>query len=281
MRDRTLSVLSRLICRWPWLFLLAGVLLAAGAAYLTVNFLGFKTSRNDLIGRDSEYWRLYSEYAKEFHAEEDYIIVVEGDQPTRNRDAVNALAKALLTPENNRDEAFPGSQRFVADDVFYRVDFDALKRRYLYFLDVKDLNEIRGSLKDFKQLLAILQQRPQLDTFFDAMNQMLQQMETAPEAQRRQMEAFLPTITAIVKQMGAPPTEEDASGLLSPWAGAFFSEEMLSEAEQQLKWKGYHAFRDGKMFIMLIHPRAESDAEATAPHAQTIEKMRRIMGSSL
>lgn len=259
------------------MFLLAGVTLATVAGLYTARALEFKTSRNDLIGRDSEYWRLYSEYAKEFRAEEDYIVVVESDKPARNKAAIDALAKALLAPENNRPDKFVAAQVFAPEDVFYRVDFDALKRRFLYFLDVQDLVEIRNSIKDFKQLVAVLEQKPELASFFDAMNQMLEQMETASDAERKRMEAFVPTITAIINQMAQPPNEDDEGELLSPWASAFFSEEMLSEAEQQFKWKGYHAFRDGKMFIILIHPRAGQSGDSPAPHEATIAKIRSVM----
>ena len=275
-----LSKLAAAICRWPWVFVVTGIAIAAAAAVYTARSLEFNTNRNDLIGRNSEYWRLYSEYAREFSDEEDYVIVVEGDQPAQNKAAVDALVKALLAPENNPSPAdSPTAQQFNADDVFYRVDFDALQNHFLYFLDVKDLNEINASLKDFKQLVAVLQQKPELATFFDAMNQMLQQMETAPEADRRRMEAFLPTIIAIVNQMADPRSGKDEAGLLSPWASAFFSEEMLGQAEDQMRWKGYNVFAKGKMFLMLIHPRASESAQGTALDKATVPKLRRILAS--
>ena len=43
--------------------------------------------------------------------------------------------------------------------------------------------------------------------------------------------------------------------LLSPWASAFFSPEMLGEAEEQMRWQGYQTFRKGQMFLLLVHPR--------------------------
>src|SRR5437870_6362004 len=166
MRRRYLTGLSSAICHRPWLFVLGGVLLAVAAAIYTARALEFKTSRNDLIGRDSEYWRLYSEYAREFRSEEDYIVVVESDQPARNRAAIDALGQALLVPENNPNPVDSAvAQQFTAADLFYRVDYDALKRWFLYYLSVDDLKQIRDSVKDFKQLVDILQHEPKLHTF--------------------------------------------------------------------------------------------------------------------
>ena len=250
--------------------------MAVAAGLYTARSLEFKTSRNDLIGRDSEYWRNYSEYAREFRAEEDYIILVESDQPARNRAAVDALVEAVVAPANNPHPGDPATaQKFVAEDVFYRVDFNAMKPWFLYYLSVDDLRQIRDSIKDFKQLLAILEHDPTLSTFFESMSRMLDQMATAPDAQRRQMEAFLPTITGIVTQMAEFQGQEAKNELLSPWASAFFSADMVGEAEQQMQWQGYQTFQHGKMFVVLVHPQAGTGAKVT--HEATIPKLRRII----
>jgi hypothetical protein len=258
-------------------FVVAGVLLAGAASFYAARRLEFKTSRNDLIGRDSEYWRLYSEYAREFQSEEDYIIVVEGDQPARNRAVIDTLVTTVLAPANNPAPGdASGAQLFTHDDLYYRVDFDALKKWFLYYLAIDDLKQIQGSIKDFKQLLAILEHRPKLDTFFDSMNQMLLQMDSAPEVQRRQMEAFLPTVSAIVGQMGTFNGQEEEGALLSPWASAFFSQEMVGQAEEEMRWQGYQTFRKGQMFLLLVHPRVDHGT-ADALHEATIPKVRRII----
>ena len=99
-----------------------------------------------------------------------------------------------------------------------------MEKWFLYYLSRAELVQIGDSLKDFNQLVNLLQANPRLATFFEAMNQMLQQMETAPVEQRRRMEAFLPTITGIVKQLGEQADGPAKWQLLSPWASAFFSE---------------------------------------------------------
>ena len=272
--------LAGVICRRPWVFLTLGLALSAIAGFYAICFLQFKTSRNDLIGRDSEYWRLYSEYAREFRDEEDYLLVLESQNPSRNREATDALVNALLAPENNpHSDDSENAQQFTPDDVFYRVNYDALQRWFLYFLGTNDLAEIRGSVKDFKQLVAVLEARPELPTFFDAMNQMLQQMATAPDAQRQRMTSFLSTVTGIVNQMATFHGTNAEAAFLSPWASAFFSEEALGEAEQQMQWQGYNVFNKGRTFMVLVHPRPPAGAppETLAPHDATVPKLRRII----
>lgn len=275
-RKRYLAGLADVINRWPWLFVLAGLAVAmASGAYAWRN-LEFKTSRNDLIGRDSEYWKLFSEYAKEFRAEEDYIVLVEGKKPARNREAIDAVVKALLAPANNpnpRDAQT--AQQFSPNHLYYHVDYEALRPWFLYYLSDADLLQIRAGLKDFKQLLAILERDPRLSTFFGSMNQMFQQMALASPEKRRDMEQFVPTITRIVHQM-AEPIEPKLGTPLSPWATAFFSEEMVKTAESEMRWQGYQTFQNGQMFVLLIHPRG-ARGESDVTHEATIDKVRRII----
>jgi hopanoid biosynthesis associated RND transporter like protein HpnN len=271
-------VLGDLICRWPLLFVMLGLLLATSAGIYAVRSLKFKTSRNDLIGRDSEYWRLYSEYAREFRDEEDYIVVVESDKPDRNRAAVDALVNALLAPANNPHKAdAKDAQQFTVPDVFARVNFEPMQQWFLYYLSTNDLVEIRDSLREFNQLVTVLQNQPKLATFLDSMNQMLQQMDSASDAERKRMLAFVPTITATVKQMADYNPAAEKWQLLSPWANAFFSEEMVGQAEDAMKWGGYHVFRKGKMYIVLIHPRLSGKIASPEHHAATVPKLNRII----
>ena len=90
-RQRFMSAIADAVIRWPRAIISIGVVLAAVATFFAVHRLEFKTGRNDLIGRDSEYWKLYSQYAEEFHAEEDYLVVVESDRPERNRAAKSSI----------------------------------------------------------------------------------------------------------------------------------------------------------------------------------------------
>ena len=65
-RGRLLEILARQTCRHPWLFIAAGLLLAAGSVAITREWLAFKVSRDDLISQDHEYFRISQQYENEF-----------------------------------------------------------------------------------------------------------------------------------------------------------------------------------------------------------------------
>jgi uncharacterized protein len=276
MRRRSLNVLANVVCSRPGLLIFLGVLLAIIAGIYTVHSLEFKTSRNDLIGRDSDYWRLYSAYAKEFHSEEDYVILVEGDHPDRNKAAIDALVHGFLSPQNNpHSDDDPNAQQFVADDLFYQVNLQAFQRWFLYYLSMDDLN----CLKDFPQLVFVLQHQPNMSGFLHVANESLMQLGMAGADRKKCTLGFLPMMTTVVGQVGELAVGTNSSVWHSPWMQAFIGPGDSDKAEEQMKYEGYQTFRRGKMFLLMIHPRVEKGTPE-ALHEATVPKLRRIMAEA-
>jgi hopanoid biosynthesis associated RND transporter like protein HpnN len=276
MRQRSLTALANTVCRRPLAILLVGIAVAVVSGVYTACRLEFKTSRNDLIGRDSEYWRLYSAYAKEFHSEEDYVILVEGDKPDRNKATIDALVHGLLSPQNNpRPGDDPGAQQFVADDLFYQVNLEAFQRWFLYYLSMEDLN----CLKDFPQLVFVLQHQPNMSGFLHIANESLMQLGMLGADRKKCTLGFLPMMTTVVGQVGDLAVGSSPAEWHSPWMQAFIGPGDSDKAEEQMKWQGYQTFRHGKMFLLMIHPRVEKGTPE-ALHEATVPKLRRIMAEA-
>ena len=276
MRRRFLNVLANVVCGRPGLLIFLGVVLAIVSGIYTVHSLEFKTSRNDLIGRDSDYWRLYSAYAKEFHSEEDYVILVEGDHPDRNKAVIDTLVQGLVSPQNNPHSGDdPNAQQFVADDLFYQVNLQAFQRWFLYYLSMEDLT----CLKDFPQLVFVLQHQPNMSSFLHVANESLMQFGMAGADRKKCILGFLPMMTTVVGQVGDLAVGTSPPEWHSPWMQAFIGPGDSDKAEEQMKWQGYQTFRHGKMFLLMIHPRIEKGT-AEALHEATVPKLRRVMAEA-
>jgi hopanoid biosynthesis associated RND transporter like protein HpnN len=237
-RGQFLAALADAICRRPWLPVTLGLALALGAGLYAVLHLDFRTSREDLIADDSAYWRAQSEYNQEFGGEDVYLFVVEGETPTRNRRVVDTVVAEL------------GRAGFPAEDIFYRADVTMLQPWFLYYMATSAVPQF------VSQFVGPLQQEAKLATFFDLTKQMLEQMATAGPDERREMEAFVPTITAVVRQLGEP----------GPWASPWM-----------MRWDGYQVFREGKTFLVMVHPRVPAGMLSADYHAATIPKLRRVL----
>jgi hypothetical protein len=259
-------------------FVAVALIVSAACLVWAVNRLEFKTSRDGLIGSDNEYSRLLREYREEFHSAEDYVIMVEGRDPSRNRAMVDRLRDALVSAENNPHPVdAKNAQLFAPSDVFDRVNLSAIEPWSLYYLSETDLEAVRDSLQDFRRLVLLLQAEPTLASFFDAMNRMLQQMETASPTERARMMAFLPTVSALVRQLVDEGATGQGAAWLSPWAAAFFTEDMIRETSQRMQWNGYHVFGEGRIFLLLVHPDTPQEDGTGLSRPATIEKLRRIM----
>src|SRR5687767_2275990 len=79
---------------WPHL------VLVAGSIWVTVANLEFRTSRNDLVGGEKEYHKIFLEFRKEFPVEDDIVVVVESEQMEKNRQFVERLGAKLETETN-------------------------------------------------------------------------------------------------------------------------------------------------------------------------------------
>src|SRR5687768_1855827 len=77
-----------------WFFYPQAVLMLLCAFY-TARYLEFRTSRNDLVGGDKEYHRVFLAFKKEFPIQDDLVVVVESEDPQKSRQFVERLGKKL------------------------------------------------------------------------------------------------------------------------------------------------------------------------------------------
>src|SRR5512137_547252 len=72
-------------------FLYPQLALFAVCVFYTVKKLEFLTDRSALVGAEKEYHRIYQQYRKEFPVEDDIVVVVEGENPEKNRQFLERL----------------------------------------------------------------------------------------------------------------------------------------------------------------------------------------------
>ena len=139
--ERPLTWLTRGVLRAPRAVVAGGIVLTVAAVFVTVQWLGFRTSRLDLLNPNCEYNQRWLAYIEEFGDQDDVLLVVEGAQ----RDAVTAAIDEL-EKELTRD-----GQRFEA--VLAKRDFSQFKAKGLHFAPPADLERIEQLLQQFAPLL--------------------------------------------------------------------------------------------------------------------------------
>jgi len=124
---RPLGWITRLVVRFPVPVLAVAAALVVLSLALTVDRLGFRTSRLDLLNKKSDFNRLWIEYINEFGDADDTVVVVEGTDRQQVVPVLEELS-TLLAQQNGRFHA-----------VLHEVDLSKIRSKGLHYLPPEEL----------------------------------------------------------------------------------------------------------------------------------------------
>jgi uncharacterized protein len=219
----------------------------------TVANLQFLTSRNDLVGGDKLYHRIYQEFKREFPVQDDLIVVVESENMERNRQFVERLGKKL-----EKDTNFAS--------VFYKGDLVNMGPKALLFLPEDALRDLHKTLQDYRPFLIQFTKATNLVSLFDLVNTQFRTASREENAENRALVKALPALERIIAHAsdslmrpGIPP---------SPGVNALF--EGGAEAERQM----YITYGDGRIFLLTAQARNEKLNE------QAVKRIRELISET-
>jgi hopanoid biosynthesis associated RND transporter like protein HpnN len=233
---RLLGRLAAAVIRHPRWFVWPQLALLVASIAVTVAFLQFDTNRDDLVGANLKYHRNFLALQKEFPQQgNDLVVVVESDDPEKNRQFIERLA-ARMAPETN-----------LFSDVFYQHDLAMMGTKALFFVPADDLAAIQATLHDDEPFIQQFTQTTNFISFFDQINT---DFRTArgTNAQTDSLVQALPVLTRILTQAGGslqmpgkPP---------SPGVASLFGSSEASDV--------YVTFNHDKIFLLTTHAPADS-----------------------
>lgn len=136
-----LALIAGWCCRHPWIVLFSALLTSGMSVAYTWNNLTYHTQRSDLLNKRKDFYQRWQQYLAEFGDDDDMVVVVQGQDQARMREALDSIAVQL------------GKQPALFDRLFYRVDLRKLNNRALLYLPIKDIRNIQDSLKNMALLL--------------------------------------------------------------------------------------------------------------------------------
>ena len=227
---RVLHWLSDAIYAHPRWFLYPQIVLAILCVFYTVFNLEFLTSRNDLVGADKAYHRIYLEFKTEFPVQDELVAVVESPDIERNRQFVERLGARLRAEK----DLFTG--------VFFKGDLASMGPKALLFLPDDALADLTKTLREHRPVMQEFAKANNLVSLFDLVNTQFRTAVRRSDEENQALVNALPALERIVKQavdsldrLGRPP---------SPGVTALF--EGGPEAERQM----YITFSDGRIFLL-------------------------------
>ncbi len=204
--------------------------------WYTVTHLEFHTSRNDLVGGDKEYHRVFLQFRDEFPVEDDIVVVAESEQPEKNRQFVERLG-ARLERETN-----------VFQHVFYKGDLRMMGRKALMFVPEPDLKSMESTLQNFRPFVTQFTRATNLVSLFDLVNTQIRTAREEDNASNQSLVEALPALGRIINQAtdglqrsGVPPSP----GLTALFDGG-------EKAENEL----YITAGEGRIYLATVQARS-------------------------
>jgi hopanoid biosynthesis associated RND transporter like protein HpnN len=132
-----------LACRFPYITLLLTLGLAGVSTYAFCADLKYYTNRNDLISPNKDYQQRWKQYLAEFGNDEDIVVVLQGKDRERMKQALESVAGEV----RKRPQLF--------DRLFYKVDIRSLQDRALLYLPADQIEQIQHNLRSMSLLLEL------------------------------------------------------------------------------------------------------------------------------
>ena len=155
---RVLGLLASAIFRHRRWFLYPQLILFVFCVLYTARYLNFDTSRDNLVGSNKKYHQNFLNFKKEFPTQDDLVVVVESEDPEKNRQFVERLG-ARLEAETN-----------LFRDVFYKGDLKMLGSKALLFVPEADLADLKTNLTDYRPFLQKFTHATNLVSLFSMIN---------------------------------------------------------------------------------------------------------------
>jgi hopanoid biosynthesis associated RND transporter like protein HpnN len=247
---RVLRRLAQAVYAHRWLFSVPQIILLAISIDYTARHLQFDGSRDNLVGADKKYHKLFLSYRREFASEDDLVVVAESEDKEKNRQFVERLGKALLKETN------------LFTDVFYKGDLTMLGPKALLFLPEDTLRELEKTLKEYRPFIEGFSQTTNLNSLFRMVNYRFRTAKREQNEANESLVKAVPALTRIVSQATESLRRSGASP--SPGVTALFNAE--DEAEQQQ----YITFAKGRLY--LVTARAVNEQS----NSQAVERLREL-----
>jgi len=200
---RLLGRLAAGVIAHPRKFFWSQVLLFFLCVAYTAKYLQFDMSEDNLVSSKQKYHHNYLTYKNEFSSrdEDDLVIVVESDDPEKNRQFIERLGAKLEARTN------------LFLDVFYRPDFRLMGDKALLLLPEADLRELKTQLHDYQPFIQQFSQATNLVSLFDTINWRFAHSKRETNADNAALVKALPVLERILTQAtdsllrpGTPPS---------------------------------------------------------------------------
>jgi len=258
---RLRKLLTATVLRYPRITLVVAVLLSLLSVQISLQRLSFTSTRAALAPLKGRLATLQAQYHRAFGDPDRVVIVIESGDRERATRFAGALAERLK------------SRVPWVEEVIYRFDLKPLENRFLLYLSMQELQDLRRKLEEHRELLEGVAAEPSLTGLFQQIHQQISSalvghlftgfLEEDERAGRRPVD--LQPLVTLLEQLNT--VAEGQQPRTSPW-NEFFGR---TDTDEELE--GYLWSEDKRLLFMLAT--VKEDAESFLRFRRPIEGIRR------
>jgi hopanoid biosynthesis associated RND transporter like protein HpnN len=241
--------------------LIVAAVLTLLSGWLTATRLGVLNSVGALIREDSPVNQNYLAYKKEFHVEEEYVVVIRSSDPEKNREVAREVGERLraLKPDIAR--------------VLYRLDFSGMKPRSLLFLSEKELKGVEEQVGGYAEALTAQQVKLDLNSVLDQALARFDEKYLRKKSNWAEFKPFIDQFIVILNRLADQIEGKARSPKPAAVAGA---QDPLADMAKQVEENEYLAFEEGTLVLVLATP-GQIEKDSLSPFTETVKKIRAIL----
>lgn len=254
---RLLGHTAQAIYRWPGVIAGLGVVFTLFCGWYAYHNFKVVNSIGDLLDDKSGANRIYREYTKEFNVDEEYIIVINSNDPLLNRRIADTVATRL-------HDLGPGVGR-----IFYKLDFSGLERRFLLLEKESSLLQIEKDVNSYAQALKTTKVNFDLHSMLNqASSAMGNEQYLRKKENWKDFKPFVDRFASMLTQLA-----DSVEGKTGPVSGNDLSTTDISE---MIAEKEYLSYDHGRTLLVMASP-GEREHDAASPYSGTLVKIRGIL----
>lgn len=253
---RLLHFLAEAVLRYPKWFWYSQLLLVVVCLGYTAISLQFSTDKNDLVSGQESFQLQFLEFKREFQMHDNVFVLVESENPEKNRQFVERLAIRLRA-----DGQFT--------EAYYRAGLKLMGPKALLFLPEESLIRLRQSLRDYQPLFGTFSQATNLDSLFELVNRQFRLIASSPSQAPKAdtLGAALPVLRSIV--------DSAADFIESQEVPLFDGIASLLRSPQESASRQLYLTFDGGRFYALVTQAKDSSREKAA-----IRELKRLIAKT-
>src|SRR5437867_4063091 len=248
---KALAMVAAAVIRYRRLFFYPQIVLFALCALYTYKYLQFDTGRSNLVGANEKYHLDFRKFKKEFPTQEDLVVVVESEDPEKNRQFVERLGPKLEAETN------------LFRNVFYKGDFQMLGSKALLFPSEEELAGLKKMLEDYRPFIQQFMRITNLESLFSLVNTQFRTARREKNPETDSLIKALPALERIVTQ--ATECLRRSGTAPTPGITALFNPG--PDVEQKI----YVTFADGRIFLVT------TQAPTDALNGAAVERLRQLV----